>query len=101
MTKKSPSLEFPTANQSRRRENSSCQTSLANAAWGKTDSIKTVIAFVDTHLKALTFANKWKLPKKVLRRDYPGNQLANITTVSFFEPFLVQFYDETELLSLN
>ena len=36
-----------------------------------------------------------------LRWDYPGNQLANITTVSFFEPFLVQFYDETELLSLN
>ena len=26
--------------------------------------------------------------EKVLRRDYPGNQLANITTVSFFEPFL-------------
>ena len=23
-----------------------------------------------------------------LRRDYPGNQLANITTVSFFEPYL-------------
>ena len=23
-----------------------------------------------------------------LRRDYPGNQLANINTVSFFEPFL-------------
>ena len=23
-----------------------------------------------------------------LRRDYPGNQLANITTMSFLEPFL-------------
>jgi len=39
-------------------------------------------------------------PEKVLRRDSPGKYTTNITTVSFFEPYLVQFYNATELLSL-
>ena len=70
-------------------ERKSCQTSLANTAWGKTDFIKTVIAFMDTHLKTLFSAYKWVLPKKVLRRDYPEKYTTNITTVSFFEPYLI------------
>ena len=36
-------------------QKSFCQTLLGE----ETDSIKTVIAFMDTHLKALTSANKW------------------------------------------
>ena len=36
-----------------------------------------------------------------LRRDYPGNQLANITTVSFFEPFLDFSLQQSGLLVIK
>ena len=48
-------------------QKSFCQTLLGE----ETDSIKTVIAFMDTHLKALSSANKWVLEMSLGTKSVP------------------------------